>query len=416
MRKLILSALLVASTSSLFAQKIEDINKQIGNNKFADAKVKVDAALNDPKNQSNSDFWFAKAQVYNNLAKEKQDSALQTEALTAMQKYFELEAGKEQSKKALKSMLENHKTAVDIYTNFRNAGAKNFESKEWASAYHNFNGALSAFDILAKNQVVPNSLDTTMVLYAGAAAQSAGLNDQAAKHFAHLADNKIADTSYLGVYTFLVNHYQQKKDKANAQKYIDLGKSLFPNNPSWVAFELQGIDGEDKAGKLARLEQLVQQNPTNDMLTSEYVVELYNYNYGGEKRPADYAKRQEDLTNALKKSVELSPSEPYNFYIFALHTERQIEELKQSKNAIKGTTPADAKKRVEMNKAIDAKHDEQAKYAQAAFDIYDKKGTALKGNEKSNFKTVANMLYDYYTMKKDAEKAKFYDDKISTIK
>ena len=63
MRKLILSALLVAATSSLFAQKLDDIQEKIGKKKYGEAKEKVDAALADPKNQANSDFWFAKAQA-----------------------------------------------------------------------------------------------------------------------------------------------------------------------------------------------------------------------------------------------------------------------------------------------------------------------------------------------------------------
>ena len=37
-------------------------------------------------------MWKHPPQVYNNLAQEKQDTTLQAEALTAIQKYFQLES------------------------------------------------------------------------------------------------------------------------------------------------------------------------------------------------------------------------------------------------------------------------------------------------------------------------------------
>jgi len=414
MRKLILSAFLVAATSSLFAQKIEDINKQIGSKKYADAKEKVDAALNDPKNQSNSDFWFAKAQVYNNLAQEKQDTALQAEALAAVQKYFELEAGKEESKRAVKSALEGHKTAFDIYSNYFKSGVSSFQAQNWQQAYTNFSRTLAAFDVISKNKLTNVSFDTTSVLYAGYSAQNAKLTDEAAKYYAQLADIKIADTSYMGIYEYLIGYYQQKKDEANAQKYIDLGKSLFPNNPNWVNYELQGLEG-DKSKKMARLEEMIKQNPQNTELLMEYAVDLFNYTYAKDK-PADYAKRQEDLTNALKKSMELNPSYAYAYYIYTQHLSNQIYDLQQSRGAVKGTKPEDVKKKQDLDKQINALVEEQFKYATAAYDIYDKLGANIKASEKASFRAVTNLLIDYHTMKKQTDKVKVYEAKLDTIK
>lgn len=414
MRKLILSALLVAATSSLFAQKLEDIQNQIGKKKYADAKGKVDAALNDPKNQSNADFWFAKAQVYNNLAKEKQDTVLQAEALAAIQKYFELESKKEESKRAVKSALEGHQTAFDIYSSYFKTGVDAFQAQNWQQAYNNFSKTLTAFDVLSKNKITNVTLDTTAVLYAGYSAQNARLTDQAAQHYAKLADIKIADTSYMSIYEYLVGYYQEKKDEANAQKYINLGKSLFPNNPNWVAYELQGLDG-DKAKKIAKLEEMIQQNPTNADLLMEYAVDLFNYTYGKDK-PADYEKRQNDLTTALKRTVEVNPSYAYAYYILTQHLSNQIYDLQQNRSAIKGTKPEDVKKKQDINKQIDALVEDQFKYASAAYDLYDKMGANIKSGEKASFKAVTNLLIDYHTMKKQMDKVKVYEAKLDTIK
>ncbi|ANE49586.1 hypothetical protein [Flavisolibacter tropicus] len=414
MRKLILSALLVAATSSLFAQKLDDIQDKIGKKKYGEAKEKVDAALNDPKNQSNADYWFAKAQVYNNLAQEKQDTTLQAEALTAIQKYFQLESGKEESKRALKSALEGHKTAFDIYSNYFKSGVNAFQAQNWPLAYNNFTKTLDAFDVISKNKLTNVSFDTTAVLYAGYSAQNAKLTDQAAKYYAQLADIKIADTSYMGIYEYLVGYYQEKKDPVNTQKYIDLGKSLFPNNPNWMAYELQGLEG-DKAKKMAKLEEMIKQNPQNTDLQMEYAVDLFNYTYGKDK-PADYEKRQADLTTALKKSIELSPTNAYANYILTQHLSNQIYDLQQTRTAIKGTKPEDAKKKQDLNKQIDGLIEEQFKYASAAYDLYDKMGASIKPGEKASFRAVTNLLIDYYTMKKQMDKVKVYETKLDTIK
>lgn len=414
MRKLILSALLVAATSSLFAQKLDDIQEKIGKKKYGEAKEKVDAALADPKNQSTADFWFAKAQVYNNLAKEKQDTALQAEALAAIQKYFELESGKEESKRAVKSALEGHQTAFDIYSNYFKSGVSSFQAQNWQQAYNNFTKTLDAFNVISKNKLTNVSFDTTAVLYAGYSAQNAKLTDEAAKYYAQLADIKIADTSYMGIYEYLVGYYQEKKDQANVQKYIDLGKSLFPNNPNWVVYELQGLDG-DKAKKIAKLEEMIKQNPQNADLLMEYAVDLFNYTYAKDK-PADYEKRQADLTNALKKAIEVNPSYAYAYYILTQHLSNQIYDLQQARSAIKGTKPEDVKKKQEMNKQIDALVEEQFKYATAAYDIYDKMGANIKASEKASFRAVTNLLIDYYTMKKQMDKVKVYEAKLDTIK
>lgn len=415
MRKLILSAFFVAAASSLFAQKnLDDIQEKISKNKYGEAKEKIDAAIADPKNQNNADVWFYKAKIYNNLAKEKQDSVMSAEALTAMKKYFELETGKEESKKGLKSMLESHQTAIDVYSNYFNTGIKNFQSQNWGTAYYNFAKTLEAFDYLTKNKITAASFDTTATLYAGYSAQNAKMLDQATTYYTQLADKKIADTNYIGIYEFLISYHQQKKDEQNAQKYINLGKSLFPNRDIWLGYELQGLDS-DKSKKMARLEELMKQNPQNADLALEYVVDLFNYTYGKDK-PADYTKRQEDLTNAIKKSIELNPTSAYSSYILTQHISNQMYDLQQSRNAIKGTKPEDLKKKQDISKQIDALNEEQFKHASNAYQLYDKMGANIKASEKASFRAVINQLIDYHTAKKQMDKVKLYEARLDTVK
>src|SRR5687768_7638354 len=50
MRRLFFLTFLMASVTVLQAQKLDDVQKDISNNKYSDAKIKIDKMLTDPKN------------------------------------------------------------------------------------------------------------------------------------------------------------------------------------------------------------------------------------------------------------------------------------------------------------------------------------------------------------------------------
>ncbi len=93
MRKIILSAFLVAASTALFAQKLDDIQEKIQKGKFAEARQSIDQVLSDPKNQNTANAWYYKGVVYSELAKDstKQDMDYNMEAFNAFKKYQELD-------------------------------------------------------------------------------------------------------------------------------------------------------------------------------------------------------------------------------------------------------------------------------------------------------------------------------------
>ena len=411
MRKIILSAFFVAASSALFAQSLTDVQEKIKGKKWGEAKEKLDKA--DAKAQATSDYWFYKAQVYNNLAKTNNDSVLLVGSLDALSKYYEQESkNKDESKRALLAMFEQHQTAFDVYNAYFQAGVKGFQSENWNAAYANFDMTLKAFDVLAKNKLTTATFDTTSTLYAGYSAQNARRVDDAAKYYIILADRNVTDSSYAGIYEFLVSYHQQKGDAANTAKYLALGKSLFPNRKSWLSYELQDLD-KDKGKKIARLAQLTQENKNNAELWMEYAFELFNYTYATEK-PSDYAKRQEELTTALQTATSLDPSSAYASYVMTQHASNQVYDLQQEYAAIKGTKPEDVKKKQELNKLVDAKYETLFQYASKSADAYGKQAD-LKPADKANYRKMLNEIADYYRMKKQADKAKEFTDKAKAI-
>lgn len=414
MRKLILSFAFVLAGTALFAQNFDDIQEKIGKGKYDEAKEKLDKLAADAKATSKSDFWYLKAKIYNNLAKASMDSSLMAQSKEALVKYYQLENGiKDESKRYIRALFENHSTAFEMYSNYANAGIKNFQEKKWAPAYNNFVNSLNVFDVLVANKLTTAAFDTTMNLYAGFSAQNAGMPDNAVIYYGKIADARIADTSYAELYEYLVNYYMTKKDQANMQKYLAIGKSLFPKRDSWVAFEMEGL-GTDKVERLAKFQDLLQSNPGNFALTLDYAVELFNYTYGKD-RPADYTARLEQLTTALNNAIALNKTSAYANFIMTQHLSNQIYDLQQSYSAVKGTKPEDVKKKTEINKTITAKYEELLPYATAAYQEYEKMAD-IKPADKANWRNVTNLLIDYYSMKKNAERTKFYEDKVKTIK
>ena len=95
MRKLVLALLLATSFSGVFAQKIDDVKEKISKGKWDEAKEKIDKVMADPKNQTNSEALFYKAQIYHNLAKtHPEDTALSSGAFDAISNYLRLEEKK----------------------------------------------------------------------------------------------------------------------------------------------------------------------------------------------------------------------------------------------------------------------------------------------------------------------------------
>ncbi|MDB5252625.1 MAG: hypothetical protein JWP27_1794, partial [Flaviaesturariibacter sp.] len=167
MRKLILSAFLLAAGTITFAQKLDDVQEKIKKGKWSEAREKLDKA--DAKTQATSEFLYYKAQVYSALAKESNDSSLQAAALQAAQQYYTMESAGG-SKSMLMAIMDNHRAAIQVHDTYYLAGIKDLQSQRWQSAYNNLTGSIAAYDLLYKNKVVASPLDTTSVLYAGYAA------------------------------------------------------------------------------------------------------------------------------------------------------------------------------------------------------------------------------------------------------
>jgi hypothetical protein len=414
MRKLVLAVLLAASFTGLYAQKLDDVKEKIEKGKWDEAKEKIDKAMTDPKAQANSEAWFYKARIYNNLAKaHPEDVSLSPAALDAMKNYLKLEEKQPENKRFLLSTLEGNKTVFDFYSESFKAGADAFNAKNYEKALSSFQKTLEAFDLLQQYKFTNATFDTTSVLYAGVAAEQVKNKDLAVKYYSMLADKKIRDTSFMGIYEYIVNYYTLNKDVANARKYLTLGEEAFPKYDRWLMYELELV-GDDKIQKIAKYKELMQRYPNNSDLALDYAVLYFNHTYSNENKPADYAARQDTLEQILKTALASEQTTLGN-YLMGRHINNEIADLEEQRRAIKGTNQAEVNaKRKPFDDKIAQKNEELVVYSQKAADLYASQQD-LKPVEKIYYKEVLRDLADYYQTKKNTAKATEYQNKIKQL-
>ena len=415
MRKLIFFAIMVASSFTMFAQSLEDVQEKVNKGKYVEAKEKIDKLLADPKGQKNPNAWYYKGIVYYNLSLDStltdKDYDYRGESYGAFKKYYEMDP------KNVMGTLEQNARMFQLYDAYYNSGIRAFNSKNFEASFKNFSTALAVATYINDKKFTYSgvnlpALDTNLILNTAAAASKANMTDSAMAYYKVLADAKLSDTIYIEVYQLLIDHYTKKNDAANRAKYLALGKELYPTSDYWYDLDLSPL-ANDKPKLIAKYEELLATNPNSCYLAYNYAVELYNYLYATDKKPADAASFEPKLEPAINNAIKVQAGPDPNLLMVRYLSEK-VYRLEDEGRLIKGTKPEDAKKRQALIAQTNTLWDKLTPYAQEAFNGYSTK-KELKGYEKANLKFVSNVLVDYYTMKKDAAKAKSYQDKMKEL-
>jgi hypothetical protein len=96
--------------------------------------------------------------------------------------------------------------------------------------------------------------------------------------------------------------------------------------------------------------------------------------------------------------------------LMSRHFYNVLYDYQDEMQAVKGTTPADKKKKDDLKLKMNEAADQLIVYSQAAFDLYSAKPT-LKAGEKGNYKVVAGYLATAYEVKGDKAKAEEFRKK-----
>lgn len=410
MRKLILSAILVASSATIFAQNLDDVKDKIDKQKYGEAKERIDKILSEPKGQKNANAWYYKGIIYTNLGLDttKQDMDYKGEALNAFKKYYEMDT------KNVMGTLDQNVRLFQLYEGYYSNAVRDYNANNFQSSFNNFKNVLAVEEYInQKGFTYPGitipALDTSLILNIAATALKAKMEDSAMAYYQRLADRKVKGENFIEIYQLLVEHFNKKNDEANKAKYLAIGRELYPESDYWFEAELSPVR-DDKSKLFAKYQELTKANPDNYYLNYNYAVELFNHLYAGDKKPTDTSTFEPLVEGAIANAIKAKNTPDANL-LMVRYLSEQIYQLEDKGRAIKGATPDAVKKRKDNVALINQKWDKLVPYAEAAFTGYtDKKD--LKAYEKGNLKFISNVLIDYYNMKKEFDKAKSYEDKV----
>lgn len=411
------SLIMLASVAVVKAQDLSDINKYMMLQKFTEVKPLVDKGIANEKLNKKPEIWAIKTNLYTNLAKltgitPEQVLVNRAEAAAAWATYKTLDP--------TYTLLKDNSYVVgpvNLYSLYLNEAIAKFNAKDWGTAFTDFKGAADISDILIANKLISMSFDTTSNLYAGASAQNQKKDDNAVMMFTKLADKKIAGPDNEFLYQYLTNSYMDKKDEVNFKKYVELGKSLYPNSKYFTGIEGDYVRQSGDFNKVVAFNQAkIDADPTNYSLAYDMGADIYTY-----LNPKDTSKTpkgdQSELENkmiaAFKKASELKPTAGMPYAILGTYyTNKAINvnniEIKAASAAIKnanigvkadknGKMPPIPKeliaKRTDLYKLYDADEDTAIVYYEKAATAFEK-ADKMEPFEKQHYKNAVSYLID----------------------
>ncbi len=424
MKKLLLTSLLASAIlSSGFAQNLEKIKDNLKNKKLSEAKTQIDGFLANEKNAKNAEGWYTKAKIYGEIAQDPALSAATPDARStsfeALKQYVSLD-----DKGQLVSLqLDNYKPVMDIYQGYFKAGADDYNASRFEPAFNNFRNCLAVSEYMVEKKWSTQTLDTTVLLYSGISAEKSNKRDEAAIYYGKLAEAKVSGEGMVEIYKWLVDHYyNQKKDVASANKFLALGKEVYPKDPFWAAYELDmARDAGNKEELFKKYEEVLTGDPGNASVRYNYAVELYQEGYKADvaTRPGNSAELIGKADEHLKKVVEAKPDYAPAYLVLGQIQYNQGVDLNNQNKAIRPPQggklkPEELKKKEELRKQIAEKFDAALPYFDKVDQLLGGQGK-LKMEDKGYLKDAYDLMITIYDNKGDKDKVKVYEEKFNNV-
>jgi tetratricopeptide (TPR) repeat protein len=417
MKKILLISLLAGWSLGLAAQSVDKAKGFLKSNELDKAKDAIDQTLTNPRNQKSGEAWYYKAKIYSALAGSDQFKTLvpdaRAEAFEAVKKAVELD----KNASTILLTVDNFKPVYDLYGGYFDVGANQYNAEKYEDALGNFKRAGAVGEYIFNSGWGLSKLDTVLTYYTALAAMNAKKDDEAVAGFQKLADAKVSGKpEYVTSYRYLAKYYLDKKDEANMEKYVKMGKELYPKDEylPLVEFDFLRAKGDKKA-IYAKYEELLHDNPTYE-LALDYANELFaeTHTVEAKDRPADFAQRCEKIEGLYKKALELNPDGTEAHLNLGKHYFNQALILDDEASKIKGVKPEDVKRKADINSDVVTLSDKAIPHFEEVFNKYDGKDK-LKVGERSEYKSACYNLMYCYGKKKMKDKVAFYQKKYDDV-
>lgn len=356
MKKSFLIICMMLGMAPAFAQnkavnKADQLFKQ---DKLAEAKEQIDAAVNHEKTKDKAKTWFLKGQIYAQIAK-SEDAGVQGLAPNAIE---EASAAFDKAKELENNPNSTYYVFADqeiesLWGEFINKGASAYQAE-------NFEEAVIHFD----NAIKVKPADTTANLYAGVAAQQLGDLDASSKYFYNLLDAGYKDKTIY--YALIAYERDEKQNLDKAREVIQRGKKDFPEDADFRKEEITLLMKQDKTEEAKQeLENAIKEEPNNPELY--FSLGYMNEELGDQKAAVE----------AYKKAVEVDPEHKNSaFNLAVIHYNKAADMLKEASNV--GLSQAEAKKGAELRKQSAEAFKEAVPYVENALRLHPENRTMVE--------------------------------------
>ena len=442
MKKAIFSfTAIVFAIGSAVAQNYDEVRNFLLLNQNKKAKELLDKNWSNPKFTAKPDAYILKTAVLAALSADPtmtaQAPALREEAMTSLAKYQEMDPKMTLLTDKNSAYLNSVAT---LYQGYFNQAIGDYNAKKWPEAFTGFKNAVALTDLKDVKILSANALDTNGILLAGASAQAMKNDAEAMKYFGRLAEAKIGGKDNEFMYQYLTGTYLNKGDIANFNKYLALGRQLYPDSKYFKYEEIDFILGmEDETLKTKLINEKFKSDPNNYKLQSavgEMLFDELNPRDTSTPMPANYDEKEAMMVQAFTKATELNPtvglamSNLGNHFINkSVKASKEVQAFqaylrdkaktpapkpapakpgtKPAPAAKPATDPADIAKRDALFKVYDDNIDKARAAYEKAAEIYGAKTAgSLNSIEKQQYKNAVSYLIDIYAEKKNNNKSK----------
>jgi tetratricopeptide (TPR) repeat protein len=430
MKSIVLSLMLVVAGTGLFAQRLERAKDLLDRKKIPEAIAEVDKALANEKNKNNAEAYYVKGKIYSTIAADSTKTAAnpgaKDSAFVALKKYMDLENSniKDSAKRFILLTMDNRKPITDLYAGYSKEAASFYNAGNYNDALKGFKGSLDVFDLLSKqgwtNGII---LDTVSTLYAGISAEKGNKLDTAAYYYGKIAQAKAKAEGYESIYKWLADYYKGKNDLTNAGKYIDLGKTVYPDDPFWNTFELSMLGEKGSPDQLfAKYEEVLKQDANNHAIWYNYAAEIYNtaYNEDTTKRPANVDEYLNKAIEKIQKSIDIKNDYPNSRYLKGIIYTAKADQVDKKNKAIRPSktgsklSPEELKQKENLRNDMKVIIDSAIAEFEQVDGLLGKQGK-LKMEDKQMLKDTYDRLIIFYEQRQDEAKATAYTDKFNNV-
>lgn len=416
MKKLFFTSLLAFAGFSLTAQNLEKVRTMLKDNKIEAARNEIDKIAATEKWQKNPDVFYTKAKVYAAISDNEAEYAkvpdAREQSYEALKKYISMD-----TKQYISLQLDQFQPLTSIYHGYYRQGTVDFNEKHFKEAFNSFLKAGEVSQLMVEKGWSTVPFDTTVILYTAVAAQNAKMGPEAAKYYTILTNAKVNGEGMEDCYKWLADYYNREEKMDSAQKYLALGREIFPEDSWWTSMELDMIRDKGNKDELFEMyERAVKESPDKMEYSYNYALELYDYAYTSDitKRPANSAELINKVESLLKQTLKLQPENHQALLVLAQVLYNKGVDIQNEAVNIKGSKPEDVKKRADMKAEAIGNYDLAIPYLLEIVEKLENKADMVR-EERNSLRNALDILITIYDQKNMKDKVKTYEDKYSNM-